>query len=61
MKKQLIIAVMAISIMFAVSCGQPSSTSSSTTNTDSVSVIVDSLSEIEMDSMVKYYWYVILI
>ena len=60
MKKQLIIAAMAISIMFAVSCGQPSSTSS-TTNTDSVSVIVDSLSEIEMDSMVKYYWYVILI
>jgi PBP1b-binding outer membrane lipoprotein LpoB len=51
MKKQLIIAAMAISIMFAVSCGQPSSTSS-TTNTDSVSVIVDSLSEIPMDSMV---------
>ena len=54
MKKQLIIAVMAISFMFAVSCGHSSSTSStsSTTNTDSVSVIVDSLSEIEMDSMV---------
>jgi len=51
MKKQLIIAVMAISFMFAVSCGHSSSTSS-TTNTDSVSVIVDSLSEIEMDSTV---------
>jgi ABC-type phosphate/phosphonate transport system substrate-binding protein len=50
MKKQLIIAAMAISIMFAVSCGQSSSTSS-TTNTDSVSVIVDSLSKIPMDSM----------
>ena len=49
MKKQLIIAAMAISIMFAVSCGH--SSTSSTTNTDSVSVIVDSLSEIPMDSM----------
>ena len=51
MKKQVIIAAMAISIMFTVSCGQSSSTSS-TTNTDSVSVIVDSLSEIEIDSTV---------
>jgi PBP1b-binding outer membrane lipoprotein LpoB len=50
MKKQLIIAAIAISIMFAVSCG-PTTVSNVSENTDSVSII-ESATDSILDSTV---------
>jgi hypothetical protein len=49
MKKQLIVAIAIIATMFAVSCGQTSSTTK--TSADSTLAYVDSIS-ISMDSLV---------